>query len=126
MLERHRAEDALGVEPNLAAKARVRMKRLSEDAHQIRRWLAQHPEDRRGAKDSIIKSNRTDADSAKLATDKGVIQGYSGIAAVDAKHQIVVEAQAHGSGAEQALLIPVVEAIADLLVPESIITADAG
>jgi hypothetical protein len=27
---------------------------------------------------------------------------------VDSAHQIIVEAQAHGSGSEQALLIPVV------------------
>ena len=43
------------------------------------------------------KSNRTDNESAKMATDKGVIQGYTGVAAVDAKHQIIVEAQAHGT-----------------------------
>ncbi|WP_171014218.1 hypothetical protein [Chitinivorax sp. B] len=29
-----------------------------------------------------------------MATSKGVIQGFTGVAAVDAKHQIIVEAQA--------------------------------
>ena len=43
-----------------------------------------------------------------MATSKGVIQGYTGVAAVDARHQIIVEAQAHGTGSEQKLLIPVV------------------
>lgn len=38
------------------------------------------------------KSNRTDNDSAKLATGKGVIQGYTGVAAVDRTHQVIVEA----------------------------------
>ena len=38
---------------------------------------------------------------AKTATDKGVIQGYAGVAAVDAKHQIIVDAQAHDTGSEQ-------------------------
>ena len=38
------------------------------------------------------QSNRTDADSAKLATGKGVIQGYTGVAAVDSQHQIIVGA----------------------------------
>ena len=46
------------------------------------------------------KSNRTDHESAAMATDKGVIQGYTGVAAADAKHQIIVEAHAHGTGSE--------------------------
>ena len=61
-----------------------------------------------------------------MATDKGVIQGYTGVAAVDSRHQIIVEAQAHGSGSEQALLIPVVEAMRDLIEDDSVVTADAG
>ncbi|WP_434479223.1 transposase [Gemmatimonas sp.] len=42
--------------------------------------------------------------AAKMATDKGVIQGYTGVAAVDAKHQIIVDAQAHGTGAVKKTL----------------------
>ena len=63
-----------------------------------------------------------------MATSKGVIQGYTGVAAVDAKHQIIVEAQAHGTGSEQELLIPVVAALqeADIMTDETLITADAG
>jgi hypothetical protein len=61
-----------------------------------------------------------------MATSKGVIQGYTGVAAVDSQHQIIVEAQAHGTGSEQELLLPVVDAMADLLEPDSLITADAG
>ena len=67
-----------------------------------------------------------------MATSKGVIQGYTGVAAVDAKHQIIVEAQAHGTGSEQELLIPVVEAIkatqtkSPLINRNTLITADAG
>ena len=45
-----------------------------------------------------------------MATGKGVIQGYTGVAAVDAQHQIIIEAQAHGTGSEQELLLPVVRA----------------
>lgn len=44
-----------------------------------------------------------------MATSKGVIQGYTGVATVDEQHQIVVDAQAHGSGSEQELLLPVVD-----------------
>lgn len=132
MIERHREEDQHGNEPNLHAKEIQRIARLQNDAAQIREWLIAHPEDRKGSKGTIRKSNRTDNDSAKMATSKGVIQGYTGVAAVDAKHQIIVEAQAHGTGSEQELLVPVVKAIkatktqTPLINDRSLITADAG
>jgi len=105
-----------------------RIERFKTDAKKIRHWLKHHREDRKGPKGAIRKSNRTDNDSAKMATDKGVIQGFCGVAAVDAKHQIIVEAQVLGSGSEQEVLVPVVEAIKEqgLLTPQSVITADAG
>jgi hypothetical protein len=63
-----------------------------------------------------------------MATGKGVIQGYTGAAAVDAQHQIIVEAQAHGTGSEQEILLPLVDAMREreLLSAQSLITADAG
>jgi len=61
-----------------------------------------------------------------MATSKGVAQGYTGVAAVDEKTQIIVDAQAHGTGSEQALLLPVIEAIAPLRHADTVITADAG
>jgi hypothetical protein len=78
MLQRHRATDATAVE--------------------LRTWLTQHPEDRRGSRGSMRKSNRTDNESAKMATSAGVVQGYTGVAAVDSAHQIIVHARAHDSG----------------------------
>ena len=126
MLERHREADDKPVEPSVAEKETRRIERLQKDAAQLRQWLQEHPEDRRGAKGSIRKSNRTDNESAKMATSKGVIQGYTGVAAVDSQCQVIVEAQAHGTGSEQALLVPVVEAIRDLIEDDSIVTADAG
>ena len=126
MLARHRAEDARNIEPTLTAKEAARRERLIRDAAELRTWLARNPDDRRGAKGAIRKSNRTDNESAKMATSKGVIQGYTGVATVDAAHQIIVDAQAHGVGAEQALLLPVVEATAALRTAATVITADAG
>lgn len=132
MLERHRAEDQRGIEPDLEHKASKRIIRLQTDAAQIRQWLNDHPEDRQGSRGSIRKSNRTDQQSAKMATSKGVIQGYTGVAAVDTKHQIIVDAQAHGTGSEQELLIGVVKSMQDsmadtpLINTNSLITADAG
>lgn len=61
-----------------------------------------------------------------MATAKGVLQGYTGVAAVDARHQVIVEAQAHGTGSEQELLLGVVEGMKDVLRPASLITADVG
>lgn len=126
MLERHREADDRPTEPALAEKETKRIERLHKDAAQIRQWLTDNPEDRRGAKGSIRKSNRTDNESAKMATSKGVIQGYCGVAAVDGKCQVIVEAQAHGTGSEQELLIPVVEGFRDLIEKDSLVTADAG
>ena len=45
-----------------------------------------------------------------MATSKGVIQSYTGVAAVEACPQIIVDAQAHGTGSKQELLVPVVRA----------------
>lgn len=81
------------------------------------------------------KSNITDPDSAKMATNHGVIQGYNGICVVDAKHQIAVCAQAHGEGQEAHLLAPMIEAtreqcktakVADDVFEKTRLAADAG
>lgn len=133
MLQRHREADSKPVEADLRQKDVQRIARLQTEAAQLKQWLADHPNDRIGSKGSIRKSNRTDNESAKMATSKGVIQGYTGVAAVDAKHQIIVDAQAHGTGSEQELLLPVIKAIQNaltdeqaLITPTSLITADAG
>ena len=126
MLARHRADDARDLEPTLAAKDTARRERLVRDAAELRTWLARNPDDRRGAKSAVRKSNRPDNERAKMATSKGVIQRYPGVATVDAAHQIIVDAQARGVGAEQALLLPVVPATAALRTPDTVITANGG
>ena len=126
MLERHRATDALPAEPDLEAKAVARVAQLQHDAAALRTWLTAHPDERRGPKGTVRKGNRTDGDSAKMATSTGVIQGDTGVAAVDALTQIIVVAQAHGTGSEQEVLLPVVDALAAVMTPTSLLTADAG
>ena len=126
MIARHRETDAQPVEPDVAAKTVQRIARLERDAVQMRAWLAAHPADRPGSNGAVRQSNRTDNERAKMATGKGVIQGDTGVAAVDGKHQILLEAQAHGTGSEQALLLPVVTAVLPLLTPDTCVTADAG
>lgn len=126
ILARHRRDDSLETDSDLTVPETTRCERLSRQAAELRDWLSRNPDDRRGARGAIVKSNRTDNDSAKMATDKGVIQGYTGVAAVDGRHQVIVAAQAHGTGAEHALLMPVVTQLKPLLAPRTLITADAG
>ncbi len=125
LLAQHRQADAVPLEPDAQRQAK-KLERLQQEAKQLRDWLEAHPQDRKGSKGSVRLSNRTDNDSAKMATGKGVIQGYTGVATVDAKHQIVMDAQAHGTGSEQELLIPVLEATQTQRSPDTVITADAG
>ena len=54
------------------------------------------------------------------------IQRYTGIAAVDEKAPIIVEAQAHGTGSEQELLVPIVTATHTYRTATTVIAADAG
>jgi hypothetical protein len=126
MLDKHRDADAASQGESDAERDAKRLERLQKEVRQIRDWLAKHPEERQGSRGSVRLSNRTDNESAKMATSKGVIQGYAGVAAVDEKSQIIVEAQAHGTGSEQELLVPVVEATAMLRAPATVMTADAG
>jgi hypothetical protein len=101
MVRAHCARDeAKDADPHRAIE-QVRIGKMRAEAKRIREFLATHAE-RRSDKGAIRKSNVTDNDSAKMATAKGVIQGY---AAVDAKAQIIVAAQAHGSGSEQSVLV---------------------
>lgn len=124
MIERQRQCDKQPEDE--AQRAARRLERLQADARQLRAWLNDNPEDRKGAKGRVNLSNRTDNESAKMATSKGVIQGYTGVAAVDEKAQIIVDAQAHGTGSEQALLEPVIEATRSLRGADTHYTADAG
>jgi C4-type Zn-finger protein len=68
-----------------------------------------------------------------MKTGHGVIQGYTGVAAVDSKHQVVVHAEAFGQGQEHGLIKPVVEGIKETFEDESSqvlgktkLTADSG
>jgi transposase len=127
LLAKHEAEDRTqSGEAKQRARELQQIERLERDAAKVSTWLKDNPNDRRGARNSVRKSNRTDNDSAKMATSKGVIQGYTAVAAVDEKHQIIVEAQAHGVGQEQELLVPVVKALKPLATAKTVMTTDSG
>jgi len=65
-----------------------------------------------------------------MMSSKGVIQGYTAVALVDGKHQIVVHAEAHGEGQEHGLLIPMIEGAREHFsadpFKEAAVLADAG
>jgi transposase len=127
ILARHRQEDLVRTcEPSLRQREARQVARLRQEAEKLRTWLRTHPHERKGVRGSIRKSNRTDNESAKMATGKGVLQGYTGVAVVDEQHQIIVAAQAHGVGQEQELLLPVVEAAKAFGTDATVLTADAG
>lgn len=126
MLEKHRSADCAPTDDGLIKRDAQKLERLQKEAQQLRDWLKKNPEDRKGSKGSIRLSNRTDNESAKMATGKGVVQGYTGVATVDEQTQIIVDAQAHGTGSEQELLLPVIKATAALRNADTVITADAG
>jgi transposase len=125
MLKARRSREEVKELPQDESGATVRIERLQAEAKRIREFLATH-EERRSEKGAIRKSNLTDNDSAKMATSKGVIQGYTAVAVVDSKAQIIVAAQAHGSGSEQSVLLPMVERTAGIRDEHTLITADAG
>jgi transposase len=125
MVKAHRARDQAKEGTEDSEQEHARRQRLRSEAKRIREFLATH-EERRSEKGAVRKSNVTDNDSAKMATSKGVIQGYAAVAAVDSKAQIIVAAQAHGSGSEQSVLLPMVQSTEGLRSEQTLITADAG
>ncbi len=126
IVDQHRLADTAPSDAAVAQREAKKLAQLQREAQQLRTWLAKNTTDRKGAKGKVRLSNRTDNESAKMATSKGVIQGYTGVAAVDEKNQIIIEAQAHGTGSEQELLLPVVTATDTYRNATTVIAADAG
>jgi transposase len=111
--DKHQALDQLNdFEVEEAEQLQQSIETLEKAAKKIDDFLATNePRMGQGKYPKEVKSNVTDNESAKMTTSKGTIQGYNGVATVDKKHQIVVDAQAIGSGSEQHTLIPVIEAV---------------
>ena len=124
IVELHRGQDEHG-ESELDTQRQRRVDELRREAQATRDFLARSSP-RRNRKGQELKTNVTDPDSAKMATSKGVIQGYAAQAAVDSAHQVIVAAEVTGSGSEQAMLLPMVDKSAPVREPHTLITADAG
>jgi transposase len=85
---------------------------LNQAYDRIDQFLKSHsPRMGQGKIQKEVKSNITDNESAKMKTAKGTIQGYNGVAAVDKKHQIIIDAQAFGEGQEHHTLQPILDAV---------------
>lgn len=109
ILALHQAQDKDGGDQALEPKRQSRIEALRKEAARTWEFLASNPQ-RVNRKGQELKANLTDPDSAKMATSKGVIQGYAAQAAVDSAHQVIVAADVIGSGSEQAMLLPMIKA----------------
>jgi transposase len=125
MIDLHRSRDDGGDEANGDSDRQHRIEALHREAQATRDFLAREQQ-RRNRKGQELKSNVTDNDSAKMATSKGVIQGFAAQAAVDASHQVIVAADVTGSGSEQSMLLPMIEQTEGVRAAHTVITADAG
>jgi transposase len=109
LVKRHREADQRGEAGPVQAARSKQITTLKRAVRKVKGWLKHNKRDKPGAGGRVKKSNITDNESAKIKTGKGVIQGYDGVTLTDAKHQIVVHAQAYGEAQEHGLLIPMLE-----------------
>ena len=108
MLKAHETADSESVTPDMVSREAEQVRKLRATSRKIGQFLSAN-EDRKGVSGQVVQSNLTDNESAKMKTSHGVIQGYTGVATVDSKHQVIVQAEAHGQGQEHGLLGPSVE-----------------
>jgi transposase len=125
IIEAHQQQDEHGDGNNVHDQRQSRIAALKKEAQVTRDFVARNVS-RRNRKGQELKTNVTDPDSAKMATSKGVIQGYAAQAAVDSAQQIIVAAEVTGSGSEQAMLLPMIQASQLVCGQDTLITADAG
>ncbi len=106
LLQKHRNADEDDHEGGSREQESGHIEKMQKKIGKMKKWLNEH-EDRRGSKGSVIKSNITDPESAKMPSSHGVIQGYSAVAVTDSKCQVVIHAETFGEGQEHGLLEPV-------------------
>ena len=114
---KHRALDESGLPeqvPGMRAREEKAIATLKAKTAKIDAWLRENPDDKMGTRGTPVKSSMTDKDSAKMASSHGVIQGYNGVAAVDAKHQVIVGAEAYGRAHEAEVLGPMTEQVREI------------
>ena len=99
-----------GDNPDLpdASKREKQIAKLQKQAEHIEKWLEEN-DAKIGANGRELQSNVTDNESAKMMTSHGTIQGYNAQALVDKEHQVIMHAEAFGSGQDNQHLAPMVD-----------------
>jgi transposase len=97
-------DDDFGTPP----RGKQQIDKLKKQAERIEKWLKEN-DAKIGSNGKELKSNVTDNESAMMHTASGTIQGYNGQALVDDKHQVIVHAEAFGSGQDAKHLEPMVD-----------------
>ena len=134
IVHRHRELDGQEGKSGSSCSEPEKAQRYRRKVAEIKAFL-EKTEKKLGPTGNEQKSNLTDPESAKMTSSRGVIQGYNGLAVVDDRAQIVVHAEAHGSGYEAHLLAPLIEATRKSFIElelskdvfaETKVTADSG
>ena len=137
MNEHEKLDKSEGADEARKLRATQAIETLNKAHDKIEQFLKEaEPRMGKGKKPKEVKSNITDNESGKMTTSKGTIQGYNGVATVDKKHQVIVDARVFGEGPEHHTLTPVLEGIQDrfnrlaisedILKTQPIITEDTG
>jgi transposase len=134
-IREHRERDKReGKKPDTERERREkRIRRLKRQAERIERFLSES-ERKKGSSGKEIQSNVTHNESAKMVGSHGVVQGYNANALVDEKHQVIVHAQAFGTGEDGRLAGEMLRGAEENLnavgwkkpLKEKVISADSG
>jgi transposase len=134
ILEHRERDKREGKKPDTERERREkRIRRLKKQAERIEKFLSEN-EPKKGSSGKEIQSNVTDNESAKMVSSHGVVQGYNANALVDEKHQVVVHAEAFGTGEDGDLAGPMLKGAAENLntvgweapLKKRVISADSG
>jgi len=131
LIEKHNRSDK---ETFRSKTSKDRFEKIEAKANKIKEFLETH-DPKFGPRKNEIQSNITDNESARMKSSHGMIQGYNGLALVDAKTQIIVHAETHGGNNEsqftQEFLENTKTVLAEKEIPEELLTgstliADTG
>jgi len=110
------------------------IERLEKKLERLNKFL-ETAKPRNGVSGEEIKSNITDNESAFIKSPHGYIQGYNGITVADSGNQIIVSAEAVGSGPESGSFPKMLDSLNENMkeitgkknpLKDSIITGDTG
>ena len=110
LVNKHRESDERYTGTDQYEKEKQAISNLREKVKKLKQWLSEN-EDKEGVRNRVLQSNLTDNESAKMPSSHGIVQGYTGSAAVDGRNQVIVHAEAFGLNQEQSVLLPMVEGI---------------